>query len=415
MSYGRDRGSDSSDILFHSQDGFATQRAILEQVGQEVDAIAEARILNTDPEELISYFVEKFRIDVPVLDVDSISASEHERNIEVHDRYAGEMVTVPGVAFEIEVPFSGDGGMFRISSNSSDSGPPRAKVGNGVLKFAVQGRSLTAEQVKEAVDRTVGSVQKYLGWQRAFWAGYDKHVAAKAREHIDRRRARLLQQKGVAAGLAGMGFKLKEKPGDPKTYVAPAVKQRIQPQMPPMRAATPPDPTLDRGTYETILGLIRGSGRSIEQSSSRTRNLDEEALRDMLLVPLNAHFGSATGESFNATGKTDILIKHEGGNLFVAECKFWHGEKQFLETIDQLLGYLTWRDTKTAVIMFNRNIGFSGVVEQIRALPQKHARYVSGPKKLDESSFEFTLSLPNDSERHVTVSVMAFDLGPKAP
>src|ERR1700738_805507 len=35
-------------------------------------------------------------------------------------------------------------------------------------------------------------------------------------------------------------------------------------------------------------------------------------------------------------GKTDILIRKDGKNVFIAECKFWKGEKAFLETIDQI-------------------------------------------------------------------------------
>ncbi|MGB0945123.1 MAG: glycosyltransferase, partial [Marinomonas sp.] len=36
---------------------------------------------------------------------------------------------------------------------------------------------------------------------------------------------------------------------------------------------------------------------------------------------------------------------------FIAECKFWKGVDSLLKTISQLLGYLTWRDSKVAVIM----------------------------------------------------------------
>jgi hypothetical protein len=65
---------------------------------------------------------------------------------------------------------------------------------------------------------------------------------------------------------------------------------------------------------------------------------------------LNGVFeGQATGETFNFQGKTDILIRAQGKNIFIAECKFWKGEKVFLETIDQLLSYLSWRDSKAAI------------------------------------------------------------------
>lgn len=176
-----------------------------------------------------------------------------------------------------------------------------------------------------------------------------------------------------------------------------------------MKPAKPLDPSLDQDQYETILGLLRDAGRSIEQSSTRMRNLDEEALRDILLVPLNSHFGTATGEAFNHSGKTDLLIRHEGSNLFVAECKFWGGGKLLLETIDQLLGYLTWRDTKAAILIFNRNKKFSDVVDQLRTLPLKHPSFKKGPVKMDETSYQYTLSLPQDEERLTTVTFLAFD------
>jgi hypothetical protein len=131
----------------------------------------------------------------------------------------------------------------------------------------------------------------------------------------------------------------------------------------------------------------------------------------MLLVSLNAHFGAATGEAFNVVGKTDILIRHEGANLFVAECKIWSGDKNLLAAIDQLLSYLTWRDTKAALVIFNRNKGFSEVVRKLYDLPKNHRSYVSGPQRLDESSAQFTLRLNNDAERHAIVSVLGFDLG----
>jgi len=106
--------------------------------------------------------------------------------------------------------------------------------------------------------------------------------------------------------------------------------------------------------YENILSIMRNMVRVMEQSPKAFENMGEEDLRTQFLVQLNAQYeGRATGETFNFQGKTDILIRaDEGGNVFIAECKFWSGEKQFLETIDQLLSYLTWRDTKTAILIF---------------------------------------------------------------
>ena len=82
--------------------------------------------------------------------------------------------------------------------------------------------------------------------------------------------------------------------------------------------------------------------------------IHQRTFRDHLLLYLEPRYeGSATGETFNSTGKTDILIRHENSNAFIAECKFWTGQKGYLETITQLLGYLTWRDSKAAVVEHN--------------------------------------------------------------
>ena len=72
---------------------------------------------------------------------------------------------------------------------------------------------------------------------------------------------------------------------------------------------------------------------------------------------------AATGEAFSKSGKTDILLRVRDGVVLVAECKFWHGAKKYGETIDQLFGYLTWRQTYGIVITFSKNKGLTGVAE----------------------------------------------------
>jgi hypothetical protein len=406
VSFGRERTP-----LFWSKDGLAVKGAQLKEACAEVARLPEDRILNTDPEALVKYFVEKYSVEVPKLDMENATATEHERNVEVWNHWDQRTVSAPGIAFDFEIPFSGEADVFKIRPSSFDTAPPYAEIRQNLVCFSVSGRELTQAQIKQEFESTAASINKYLGWHREFWADLPNSLSRDVRAEIDRRRERLLKQKGLAASLAGLGIKLKEKPGDARTYVPPALKQKLTLQLPPMRAATKPEPTLDKAQYDTIIRLIIGAGRSIEQSSSRARNLDEESLRDMLLVPLNAHFGTATGEAFNYTGKTDILIRHEGGNLFVAECKIWRGEKQLLEAISQLLGYLTWRDTKAVLVIFSRNVAFSEVVRQLISVPKTHPSFVSGPNKLDETSFQFAFSLPRDIERHVSLTLVGFDLG----
>jgi len=85
--------------------------------------------------------------------------------------------------------------------------------------------------------------------------------------------------------------------------------------------------------------------------------------------------GQATGETFNAHGRTDILIRVDGKNIFIAECKFWKGGEYLVEAIIQLLGYTSWRDTKTAILIFNRNKNLSAVLTQIPEIFKKHPNF----------------------------------------
>jgi hypothetical protein len=96
------------------------------------------------------------------------------------------------------------------------------------------------------------------------------------------------------------------------------------------------------------------------------------------------------------------LIRAEGRNVFIAECKFWGGEKQFLETIDQLLSYLSWRDTKAAVIIFNRNANFSDVLKKITEIAPKHKCYKQPPEF--PANQPSTMSSTNPTTRIVKLS-----------
>jgi hypothetical protein len=90
-----------------------------------------------------------------------------------------------------------------------------------------------------------------------------------------------------------------------------------------------------------------------------------------------------------------VLIRVDGKNVFIAECKFWKGEKSFLETIDQLLKYLSWRDTKAAVIVFNTNANFSDVLAKILGIVPKHPNCKRELGKPDESAFRYVFAQPD--------------------
>jgi hypothetical protein len=164
--------------------------------------------------------------------------------------------------------------------------------------------------------------------------------------------------------------------------------------------------------YEHILSVVSNMVQVMERSPQAFSRMGEEDLRTHILVQLNGHYeGQATGETFNYEGKTDILIRAENRNIFIGECKIWNGAEVFSATIDQLLGYAAWRDTKTAIILFNRNKNTSAVVAQIPGLVKRHTcfkREVSGYKH--ESGFRFILHHRDDRNLELTLTILVFDV-----
>jgi hypothetical protein len=151
--------------------------------------------------------------------------------------------------------------------------------------------------------------------------------------------------------------------------------------------------------------------RVMELSPRAFQDMGEEDLRFLFLVPLNTQYeGQATGETFNYQGKTDILIRAEGKNVFIAECKVWRGEKEYQNAIDQLLSYLSWKDTKAAILIFNRNENFTNVLEKIAASTPTHACHKRTIGKKEESQFRYVFSQPADKNREITLTVMAFNI-----
>ena len=80
------------------------------------------------------------------------------------------------------------------------------------------------------------------------------------------------------------------------------------------------------------------------------------------------------GDIDNKRGKTDILFATGTNHVLVAECKVWDGPKSLVGAVDQVLGYLTWRDTRAAVIMFVPNKDPMPVLDQVSKQLNAHPR-----------------------------------------
>ena len=229
-------------------------------------------------------------------------------------------------------------------------------------------------EFKRWIDGQVKAIRDNLGYQKAQIDQFNAQLPSRAQAAVAKRRTRL----GKAADvLKVLNIPLAPKPGAPDVSQLPIKRKMVVPLAP--ASAGEKSYHIDDAVYEHILGVIRHEGATFETTRETYLGLGEEDLRNIILAHLNGHYeGEAKGEAFRGTGKTDITIERDNRAAFVAECRLWKGAQQLSAALDQLLGYLTWRDGKTALVLFNKDVsGFAEIQTKMPEVVKVHPRYVS--------------------------------------
>jgi len=403
------------DYLFSSVDWHSVDRHQRDELAREIAALDANRLLNTSVDDLAKYFSDKYQISVPELDLENLVVDERETKIDVSQdqfrliRDRSRPFYMSGTAIDVEIPFIGDPEACKVRPSTYSLNPPRASVRGSSIIFSIVGTNLDAQGVKGHIDSMVESIQINLRNLRDGASRLNSQLPEEAKNAIETRRAKLLASRNMVAAL---GFKMKERGGVAKTFVPTEVRRKIGPIMPAASTAPfKPEPALSNEDYEHILSVMQNMTQVMELSPSAFHSVNEEALRSHFPVQLNGHYqGQATAETFNYEGKTDILIRVDGKNIFIAECKFWAGPQKLTETIDQLLGYSSWRDTKTAVVIFNRNRDFSKVLAAIPETVRTHPKYKRDLSGSTETTFRYQFANRDDPNRELFLTVLTFDV-----
>ena len=402
----------ADDILFHKYD----LRKIVDnhraELRRELDGMQDSRLLNTDLAELQTYAAEKYQLSLPVLGEPVVDEGRTKMEVGRYGGYprGGEpTVQVDAQRYTLEVPFDGDKDLFFTQGSSFTLNPPRGTVREGMLTTTIVERNPSAEALNQQFDRFLSEVNQHLGWLKGDIDAWNSSIAKEVADVVQYRRQKAEQAGTVASELK---FGIKQRTDRASTYVAPVAQRRkITPQLPAAKPGAPPEPILGDEMYRAILDTLKQMSHVMERSPHAYATMDEETLRFQFLVPLNANFeGEARAEVFNYGGKTDILITVQGKNIFIGECKFWKGAKALSETVDQVLGYLAWRDTKCAILLFNRNRNFSQVLAQVKPTLEQHGQFVSFDGSRDETEMSFTFKRADDPDRRLKLTVLVFDI-----
>lgn len=395
-----------------------------ERLQEAIRSISRDRILQTPVPALADEIHEQHRINVPTLPDDQqltqrIQVSQPtDTEIDVSGdksraiRNRRTPTYVEGTQVTFKVYFEGNHKLFRYKPKTWSTMPPRAsRVESRCLVFTYEwpDDDGSIEEADEQFRDEVGKVRKRLGTvQEQVEETYNGSLRQTIESRLESRRESASEDRSAVESLP---YELERREDAPETYTAPVERTSTDPEPEKRTSGEVSNWIIGVEVYEEILTVLKNMAWVMERSPSAFEEMNEEDLRIHFLVQLNGQFtGPSTGETFNTTGKTDIYLPVKDRAVFIAECKFWRGPKELQKAVDQLLGYSSWRDTKTALVVFNRNQNTSQVLTQIPETVEDREDYLRTIEYGEETDFRFVLNHGEDPSREITVTVLVFDI-----
>lgn len=381
-----------------------------------VRALSKEKLETNTDDEIIEYFKSLYSIENINLLIDQIEAKTSEIEVDVSQdqmrftRERSEPYYIKGIKVEYFIPFEGPKDLFQFRPSSFTMSYPEVEIRSNELVFSysypVDSNDTTRIESRFESDKNtvVGNVGGLNGQINAF----NNQVENTIKTELSARRSKLEQYEKITTTIKYPLRKI-------GTTVSSPIKMKpIMEKVKELRTSAPePEYVLEDVMYDEILSSIKGMAITMERSPQAFNEMNEENIRFHFLVNLNGIFrGDATGETFNYNGKTDIIIRINNKNIFISEFKFWKGEKILSETIDQILSYTSWRDTKTAIVLLNRNRDFTNVLNQIPSIVQKHPNFIAELSKKD-TEFRYKFCHKDDKNRILFITILAFEIPSK--
>ena len=412
-------------LLFYERDLDSQLHARQQRVSPAVDGISEEQFLICSDKELVDHICTDLTVEPLVLQEDAITMKQAEIQVDVsgdpmrafHSGRGGPFY-IPGTRADVDIPFTGEDWIFRFRTNPWSLVLPNAEVHRGHLRVSISfPHDADSGKFKETYERDLKLVKEHIERSHNQVMNYNRNLPLLIQQAITSRRQRLSKHADIASLL---DIPLAAKPDAPSITPMKVGISR-PPRLPvPPRIGLAPEPGIPDETYEYILRFIRHQGRTFERTPATYVVHGEEDLRNIILAQLNGYFeGEAVGEVFRRRGKTDISIEQDNRAAFVGECKLWNGPAGLTTALDQLLGYLTWRDSKASLILFNsRNRNFSKILETLPSVVRDHSLFVCDLPCEETGEWRVQMCSKEDEGRRVIVHVFIFNLyqdrGPRA-
>lgn len=316
------------------------------------------------------------------------------------------------------IPFKGDPYMFRISGHSMPMAIRDFQVSEHDVAATYTVYRRDTEGLKREVEADIALINKHLDGLRDTVTRYNTSLRPWAKTTIENRR-HAIGVRDEATQQLRKGLRIRKRNDGTERIVMPVeVERKVLPIPKKETAREEIHSALEMQAYDDILETISSMVRVMERSPHVFAQMEEEHLRTVLLVALNGLYkGQATGETFNGYGKSDILIRVEDKNVFLAECLVWDGQEALLKKMNEQLftKYQMWRDTKVALIVFNRRRNFTHVVDTMKETVKGHEQFVEEMPCHYETAGRYKFRRHDDVKQFFTLTCLAFDVPQRKP
>lgn len=317
-------------------------------------------------------------------------------------------VAAESIATTFAIPVDGDALTltYRSDSGAPIGGGLSGTVGDGQVLYTWMGPAdVDPGALREWLKQRRRSVESFVVNNNNDVDRLNQRMRIEIGAAIEGRRKSELDRRGLAQRLP---FPIARSPQ--ATRPVPVQRKQVRLAPLPSKPTFEPEPAIEAAQYEDILRDCISMATVFERTPSIER-MEEEEIRNLFLGMLNTNYtGHVAGELFNGVGKTDICIRVEDRNVFIGECKFYDGPASVTKAIDQVLGYLVWRDTKSALLLFVRGGNFTQAaqraVQAVTTHPQCQHATVAEPT----SRSDYVLTRADDPDRPIRLALLPLSL-----
>ncbi len=387
-------------------------RQLEDQVINEIDQESDDYLVNIEVEKYNEYLCNKYSLNTPELNFDKIEGTTGQKLV-LAEHFPYDFNVRKGNSYErptfiYYIPCSGDINLLQFYSDIHYSNTPLVFTDEDCLCFEVIDFYSDLERIKYQAQSTINDIKMVVAKLVEGIERYNWQLKNKIKNLIERRKDKIDSITQV------LGIPIKKRSNLSSSYETPKSESKrnisLKPQLKTDGGNI--EYVLEENIYWDILQVIHDYGKGFEQYPSISKGKDEEEIRDHFLFVLQPRYNwTAVGEAFNKKGKTDIYIKYEKTVVFIAECKFWHGQKGYLATISQLFDrYLTWRNSKASVIIFVKSKDFSSVINEVKNVTPNHANFVRYVNEKQDTWLNYIFHTNDNPMREVKLAVLLFHI-----